>query len=66
MITEEIKKKYVHVTSTQCNDKWQYLKDKYTKKKDNMGDKSSSAARIKFDFCEELEEFLDRNITSNL
>lgn len=52
-------------SATQCKDKYKYLKSKYTMKKDNMSERASGAAAIKFDYFEEMDEFLGNrhNIT---
>ncbi|XP_028046225.1 uncharacterized protein LOC114254348 [Monomorium pharaonis] len=52
-------------TMEQCKNKFKYLKQKYVKKKDNMGTKSSGASQIKFDFFNEMDEIFrnEPNVT---
>ncbi|KAK4886505.1 hypothetical protein RN001_002776 [Aquatica leii] len=60
MVAAEIQKNDFDVSATQCRDKWQYLKKRYVKKADNMGDRGTGEERIKFEFFEEMHEVLEK------
>lgn len=60
IISGELRVQGHEYTSAQCTDKFKYLKGQYTKKVDNMSDKSSGAARINFDFMEEMDEIFGK------
>jgi hypothetical protein len=44
----------------QCRDRWQYLKKRYVKKSDNMGDRGTGEEKYKFEYFEEMNEILGR------
>lgn len=47
-------------SSTQCNDKWKYLKGKYAAKKDNMSVKGSGEERMDFEYYNAMDSFLGK------
>lgn len=51
-------------THEQCKNKFKYLKQKYTEKKDNMGPRKTGEKNIKFDYFHEFDELFgsDANI----
>lgn len=59
-IAEELKINGFNMTATQCNDKWRYLKAKYTAAKDNRGDKGTGEAPIDFSYYEQMDKFLGK------
>ncbi|CAH0564235.1 unnamed protein product [Brassicogethes aeneus] len=59
-LSEEMKKRGFDFTSTQCNDKWRYLKQRYTSKKDNMGSRGTGEAPVYFEHFEMLDAFLGK------
>ncbi|XP_024883554.1 uncharacterized protein LOC112462157 [Temnothorax curvispinosus] len=48
-------------TTEQIKNKFKYLKQKYMEKKDNMGQKSSGAGSIKFDYFFEMDEIFGQD-----
>ncbi|CAG9761337.1 unnamed protein product [Ceutorhynchus assimilis] len=61
IVVDELKEKGYVATIKQCRDKWKYLKERYTKKKDNMSTKSSGAELFRFEYFEEMDKFLGKN-----
>lgn len=55
-ITKGINKEGFNYTKKQVENKFKYLKQKYTKKKENMGNKASGASPINFDYFDEFNE----------
>ncbi|CAH0555191.1 unnamed protein product [Brassicogethes aeneus] len=47
-----------NVSLTQCKDKWQYLRKCYIKKKENMGASATGSSPAKFEYFEEMDDFL--------
>lgn len=60
IISDTLEKNGKCFTATQCKDKYKYLKGKYMKTKDNMSDRSSGAEAIKFEYFQEMDEFLGK------
>ncbi|CAH0562974.1 unnamed protein product [Brassicogethes aeneus] len=50
-------------SSSQCNDKWRYLKAKYTARKDNMGAKGTGQEPTDIEYFEEMDSFLGKKHT---
>jgi len=48
-------------TTEQIKNKFKYLKQKYMEKKDNMGQKSSGASMIKFDYFFEMDKIFSQD-----
>jgi len=48
-------------TTKQIKNKFKYLKQKYMEKKDNMGQKSSGASMIKFDYFFEMDKIFSQD-----
>lgn len=61
LVVKDMEERGYVSTVNQCRDKWKYLKERYTKKKDNMSTRSSGAEFFKFDFFEEMDSFLGKN-----
>lgn len=55
-ITSAINNEGFNYTKKQVENKFKYLKQKYIKKKENMGDKASGASPIVFDYFQEFNE----------
>jgi len=61
LVANEMQRNNFHYSSSQCRDKWKYLKLRYSKKKDNMKDTSSGAERYYFEFFEEMDRVLSNS-----
>ena len=55
-ICAQLAKQGIQCTVNQCRDRWKYLKQKYTEKKDNT--KMTGAQRINFEFYDEMDALL--------
>lgn len=55
-ITADINKEGFNYTKKQVENKFKYLKHKYTKKKENMGDNATGASNFVFDYFDEFDE----------
>ncbi|CAG9763600.1 unnamed protein product [Ceutorhynchus assimilis] len=60
LISNKMKANGFEMTPTQCNDKWRYLKGKYTAAKDNRGDKGSGEEPVDFPYYQIMDEFLGK------
>ncbi|CAH1382913.1 unnamed protein product [Tenebrio molitor] len=60
MVAGEMEKQNLPYTSTQCHDKWRYLKSQYAAKKDNMSDRQFGSDRMDFKYFELMDEFLGK------
>lgn len=55
-ITEALNSEGFKYTKKQVENKFKYLKQKYIKKRDNMGDKHTGASPVEFDYFNEFDE----------
>lgn len=60
-VWDMIAKKLPTHTTEQIKNKFKYLKQKYLEKKDNMGQKSSGAGAIKFEYFFEMDEIFGQD-----
>ncbi|XP_018393990.1 PREDICTED: uncharacterized protein LOC108772847 [Cyphomyrmex costatus] len=60
-VWDMLAKKLPMHTTEQIKNKFKYLKQKYMEKKDNMGQKSSGAGTIKFDYFFEMDEIFGQD-----
>jgi hypothetical protein len=60
MVAGEMEKQNLPYTSTQCHNKWRYLKSKYAAKKDNMSARPSGSDRMDFKYFELMDAFLGK------
>lgn len=56
MISEKFKAEGFCYTKVQCENKFKYLKSRYIKRKDNMGDKGTGESPCSFDYYKEFDE----------
>ncbi|KAF5275767.1 hypothetical protein FQR65_LT16541 [Abscondita terminalis] len=60
VVWKTIAKEIGGYTSKQCSDKFKYLKQKYIKKKDNMGTHNTGDAYYKFDYFNEFDDIFGK------
>lgn len=65
LISEKLSEEGFNYTKSQVENKFKYLRARYTKKKDNMGDKQSGKSPVSFEYFEEFDEIFGKrpNIT---
>lgn len=60
MIAEEFRREECAFTSTQCENRWKYIRAKYIKKKDNDSNGNTGGAYFDFEYFNEIDEILGK------
>ena len=58
LVSQEMTNNNFPFSGQQCRDKWQYLKKRYVKKRDNMGPRGTGEDVFKFEYFDEMDALL--------